>query len=685
MAGGASMRHMSLLAETFPNRYAAATEIVNLQTVMSLPKGTEHIISDIHGEYESFIHVMQSGSGVIRRHISELFTGGDEEEGAAGGLTEEEQGALATLIYYPEERMRLVLKDYDDLARQQWFRKHLNELLVVLQSVSSKYTRKYVAKAIPQEFHFIITELLYMHAQSNAMSDKWVTSRAMSNKARYFQEVLDSVVTHGKAASDLVTAVATLIKRLCIDHLHICGDIYDRGPGAHLVMDEIMKHRSFDIQWGNHDVLWMAGAAGGAVSLCTAVRISLRYSNMITLEDAYGISMLSLAQLALAEYGNDPNVLKFFKPKKSTEKVRSDEDVLLLARMHKAISIIQFKLEGQLIKRQPGFAMDDRLMLHTLDKEKGTIQIGGKTYPLLDTFFPTIDPKNPLELTQLEQAVADGLIESFRNSKELQRHASCLWDYGAMYKVHNGNLFLHGCLPMNKDGTLTQVNVDGEKLAGKALCDKLEKLVRQCVTLPEKSKGRQDGLDWMYYLWTGPLSPLFGKSRMTTFERYFIKDKDTHTEPKNPYMKFRSNEAACKMILKNFGADTENGVIINGHTPVKVSKGESPVKANGKLIVIDGGFSKAYQKETGIAGYTLLYNSYGLMLAQHQSFKGLREAVRSHADNHASTSIVRAAARRVRIRDTDLGRSLQGRVDDLEQLIKAFENGDVREKLLAKM
>eukprot|EP01065_Artemidia_motanka_P050506 TRINITY_DN865_c0_g1_i5.p1 TRINITY_DN865_c0_g1~~TRINITY_DN865_c0_g1_i5.p1 ORF type:complete len:681 (+),score=225.80 TRINITY_DN865_c0_g1_i5:1329-3371(+) len=679
-----SMKFLELLAEQFPNKVSAAAEIVNLQTVMSLPKGTEHIISDIHGEYEAFIHVMQSGSGVIRRHISELFSGGDEEEGSNGGMSEAEQSALATLIYYPEDFIELNVQDMPAIQQKVWHKRQITNLLSVLQSVSSKYTRKYVAKAMDPDFQFLITELLYMHTQSQALGDKWVTSRAQSNKEQYFQEVLESIFRTGRSGT-LMCAIATLIKRLCIDTLHICGDIYDRGPGAHLIMDEIMRHHSYDVQWGNHDVLWMAGAAGGALSLCTAVRISLRYSNMLTLEDAYGISMLPLAQLALAEYGSDKNIMKLFKPKKSAEKVRTDEDMQLLARMHKAIAIIQFKLEGQLIERQPGFGMNDRLMLHTLDTEKGEITIGGKTYPLLDTHFPTIDPKNPHKLTDNEQSVLDGLLDSFRNSKELQKHAQCLWQFGGMYKVCNGNLLLHGCLPLKSDGSLQEVNVAGKMVKGKALCDELESLVRQSVTLPVGSKGRQDGLDWMYYLWSGPLSPLFGKARMTTFERYFIKDKSTHTEPKNPYMKFRTQEKTCKAILADFGADVENGVVINGHTPVKVSKGESPVKAGGKLIVIDGGFSKAYQKETGIAGYTLLFNSYGLMLAEHMPFRGRRAAVVQHADNHASTSIVRAASKRVRIRDTDLGGQLSARVQDLEKLMEAFDTGAVRERQVAKL
>jgi len=598
------------------------------------------------------------------------------------------------LIYYPEDVMQRAIPRGDapaakvtglvDRARESWFKMNIKHLLTVLQSVSSKYTRKYVAKAMPTQFKFIMDELMYLHSQSDSLTDRWVTSRTEANKERYFAEVLDSVVRTGQAPV-LVVELAAMIKRLCIDHLHLVGDIYDRGPGAHLIMDEIMKHHSYDIQWGNHDVLWMAGAAGGAVSLCTAVRISLRYSNMLTLEDAYGISMLPLAQLALKEYGDDPLVMKIFKPKKSTEKVRSEEDIKLLAKMHKAIAIIQFKLEGQLIERQPGFGMSDRLMLHTLDKEKGTIQIGGKTYPLLDTNFPTVDPKNPHKLTAQEQQVLDGLVLSFRNSKELQKHATALWEHGGMYKVYNGNLLLHGCLPLNLDGSFQEVDIEGKKVKGKQLCDTLDRLVRQSVLQPSGSAARQNGLDWMYYLWTGPLSPLFGKERMTTFERYFIKDKDTHKEPKNPYMRLRTKESICKMVLENFGGNVETGCVINGHTPVKVSKGESPVKANGRLIVIDGGFSKAYQKETGIAGYTLLSNSYGIMLAQHMSFEGREKAVMNHSDMHASTSIVQSATRRIRNAETDLGVGIQKRITDLEALVEAYVKGDIRERLLSKL
>eukprot|EP01064_Diplonema_japonicum_P024430 TRINITY_DN349_c2_g1_i1.p1 TRINITY_DN349_c2_g1~~TRINITY_DN349_c2_g1_i1.p1 ORF type:complete len:682 (+),score=117.48 TRINITY_DN349_c2_g1_i1:46-2091(+) len=670
------MDYLKLLSEQYPNRQAAATEVVNLETIISLPKGTEHFLSDIHGEYEAFHHVLRSCSGVVKRHISEMFPAGCDD--IEGTMNEDEQSALAALIYYPSDVLQERSRKGGDL--QTWYKINLNNLTTIAQSVASKYTTKHVQKACPSEYEHMIMELLDHKPPINE-GNSWTTGRVESNKESYYTTVLSSVIESGRAP-DVIITLANLIGRLAVDHLHIVGDIYDRGPAAHDIMEELTHYHSVDIQWGNHDMLWMGAAAGSEVCLCTTVRIALRYSNMATLEDAYGIAILPLAQLALHYYADDEKAYKIFKPKKSTEKARTEQDMILLAKMQKAIAVIQFKLEAHLVRRQPEFLMDDRIMLHTLDKEAGTIVINGKTYPLNDTFFPTIDPKNPHELTPMERYCLDQLQASFKNSRWLQRHMNFLWSHGEMYTVHNGNLLLHGALPMKEDGSLEECLINGKYLKGKAYCDALEEKVRQGITSPEGSKEKQDGLDMMYYLWTGAKSPLFGKGRMTTFERYFIDDKKTHSEPKDPYLKMRHDAKVATVVLKEFGCDPSTGIIVNGHTPVKVAKGESPIKSDGKLIVIDGGFSKAYQKETGIAGYTLISNSYGMLLAEHKTFKGKAEAITRHADNHAKTHIVRHNTTRMRIKDTDKGVKLMKRCFELKELIKAYESGTIRERVL---
>ncbi|KAJ9473271.1 Fructose-1 [Diplonema papillatum] len=669
--------YLRLLSEMFPTKQAAATELVNLETVVNMPKGTEHFLSDVHGEYEAFRHVLRSCSGVVKRHITEIFPSGKTDE-SEPVMTEREQEDLATLIYYPRQVIDKACQTQRDAREAKaWLRTRIVQLVAVLQSVCSKYTKKYVLKAVPEDYLYMVSELLNFWVATND-SNTWTAVRVQSNREHYFDRVVQSIVDAGRGP-EMVVVLADLVCRLAVDHLHIVGDIFDRGPAAHDIMEDICSYHSVDVQWGNHDVLWMGAAAGSEACMCCCVRIALRYSNMTTLEDAYGIAMLPLSQLAMHYYSKDEKAATIFKPKKSSEKVRTEADYVLLAKMQKAIAVIQFKVEGQLIKRNPEFGMDDRLMLHTLNREQGTITINGKTYKLNDSFFPTIDPADPLKLTDLERACVDQLLASFTNSRWLQKHMACLWRHGSMYTVYNGNLLLHGAIPMKDNGSLEGCLLDGNYLVGKEYCDALEAKVRQGVTYPEGSKARLEGLDMLYYLWTGPKSPLFGKGRMTTFERYFIDDKRTHTEPKDPYLKQRHDAKLCKVVLKEFGCDPETGIIINGHTPVKVAKGESPIKADGRLIVIDGGFSKAYQKETGIAGYTLISNSYGMLLAEHMPFRGIKEAVSSNADNHAKTIIVRHNTKRIRIADTDKGRPMLQRIYELRELIDAYETGALKE------
>eukprot|EP01060_Flectonema_neradi_P023214 TRINITY_DN3141_c0_g1_i1.p1 TRINITY_DN3141_c0_g1~~TRINITY_DN3141_c0_g1_i1.p1 ORF type:complete len:698 (+),score=141.64 TRINITY_DN3141_c0_g1_i1:55-2094(+) len=669
--------YLELLSQRFPNKQAVATEIVNLETSANLPKGTEHFLSDLHGEYEAFSHLLRSCSGVVKRHISEIFAATDTN---APVMPEAEQNDLAALIYYPQEFIANVESSMSHAEMSKWYRKQLFNLIAVAQSVCSKYTRKHVMKCIPKDYEHMIAEVLQHTLITRELaSDHWIVGRVESNKERYFRGVINSIVDVGRGAA-VCCVLSDLISRLAVDHLHIVGDIYDRGPAAHDIMESLCNYHSVDIQWGNHDVLWMAAAAGSEVAICTTIRIALRYSNMTTLEDAYGIAMFPLAQLALKYYSNDEKAVKVFKPKKSSEKTHSKEDTILLAKMQKAIAIMQFKLEGTYCARQPGFNMLDRIMLHTLDKEKGTITINDIVHPLNDTFFPTIDPKDPHKLNDDEALCMRQLLKSFTSSRWLQKHMDLLWSHGSMYTCYNGNLLLHGAVPMDSKGKLASVKLDGKLLSGKQYCDALETKARQCRKFAPGTEQHQDGVDTLYYLWTGSKSPLFGKERMTTFERYFIDDKKTHIEPRDPYLKNRNTAEVSRTVLKAFGLNPTTGVIINGHTPVKVKKGESPIKAEGRLIVIDGGLSKAYQKETGIAGYTLIFNSYGMLLSEHKGFRGKEAAISSHADNHARTMVVSNNNKRLLIRDTDKGKMIQAEIEVLYELLKAYNNGEIPER-----
>jgi fructose-1,6-bisphosphatase III len=644
------MHYLRLLAQQYPSIRAASTEIINLSAMLELPKGTEHFISDVHGEYEAFLHVLRNGSGSIKRRIEEVFQ---------STLVKREKRDLATLIYYPEQKMPLILQEMEN--PDEWYRITLFRLIKLCRVTSSKYTRLQVRQALPDDFTYIIEELL--HEQES-----------IANRQEYYSSIIDTIIDTDRAGAFII-ALARLIQRLSIARLHVIGDVYDRGPGAHIIMDQLLEHHAVDFQWGNHDIVWMGAAAGSEACIANVIRISLRYANMETLENGYAISMLPLVSLAVDVYGDDP--CELFRPKLAAESFTEHEQQLM-ARMHKAITVIQLKLEGQIIQRRPQFQMEDRLLMDKVDYDKGTVLVGEQTYPLLDRNFPTIDPVNPYELSPQETAVMEKLRLSFTNSERLQNHVRFLFSKGSMYLVYNGNLLYHGCIPMTRRGTLRHFTFDGVDHSPKAFMDRLERLARQGYFADDSGK-KQYGQDTMWYLWSGAQSPLFGKDKMATFERYFVEDKATHKEEMNPYYDFRTRQEVAQEILTEFGLDPETAHIINGHVPVKVKRGESPLKAGGRLLVIDGGFAKAYQSQTGIAGYTLIFNSYGLLLAAHQPFESTQKAIEEGMDIHSKTDILEHNFKRIRVRDTDMGRDIQQRIDELKQLLAAYRSGVIKE------
>lgn len=646
------LRYLRLLARQYPSIQAASTEIINLSAVLHLPKGTEHFLSDIHGEYEAFLHVLKNGSGSIKRKIDEIF---------ADTLMERDKRHLATLIYYPEQKLPLILKEVED--EDEWYRIALFRLIKMGRVVSSKYTRARVREALPGDFATIIEELL--HEQES-----------IQNRQEYYNSIIDTIISTGRARG-FIEAMAELIQRLNIAQLHIIGDVYDRGPGGHIIMDTLMAYHALDIQWGNHDIVWMGAAAGSEACIANVIRVCLRYSNVETLENGYAISLLPLASLAMDTYGDDP--CRQFVPKLTAGQEFTRNELALMSRMHKAITIIQLKLEGQIVMRRPHYRMEDRLLLDKIDYEKGTVCLDGREYELIDSNFPTVDPDNPYELTEPEKNVVERLKLSFSNSEKLQRHARFLFARGSMYLVYNGNLLYHGCIPMNADGSFRAFKVDDQEFRAKAFMDRVERLARQGYFAGDPAQ-KQYGLDAMWYLWSGSQSPLFGKDKMATFERTFIADEATHQETKDPYYDFRDKEETARRILEEFGLDPETAHIINGHVPVRVKRGESPVKAGGKLFVIDGGFSRAYQDKTGIAGYTLIYNSYGLLLASHQAFESTQKAIEKELDIHSSTQILETNFARIRVKDTDIGRDIQRRIDELQHLLAAYRAGLIKEK-----
>ncbi len=643
------IKYLKLLSYNYPNLDSATTEIIKLKAILNLPKGTEHFLSDIHGASEAFQHVLKNASGVIKRKIERLFK---------TTLTKKERQDLAILIYYPKEKLELILPTLSDI--DEWYEVTLYRLIRLAKDVASKYTRLKVRESFPKELAYIIDELL---------------NEQDYDKKLYYEKIIQTIVKMGNAKKYIV-ALSDIIKKLVIDKLHILGDIFDRGPGAHIIMDTLINYHSVDIQWGNHDILWMGAAAGSEACIANVIRISLRYANLKTLEEGYGINLRPLATFASEIYKK--GTCKNFIPKFTEDEKFSEKEKDLMARMHKAISIIQFKVEGQLIKSRPKFDMDDRLLLDKINYENGTIVIDGKTYKLNDTFFPTVNPNDPYSLTNEEQEVIDKLKSSFIKSEKLQKHIKFLFSKGTLYLAVNNNLLFHGCILLNDDSSFKKLQIQGKEYTGKALMDKFDQIARQGYFAKDKER-KKYGMDIMWYLWEGADSPLFGKTKQATFERYFIDDKETHKEEKNPYYKYRDDENTCKKILKEFGLNPENSHIINGHVPVKAKKGESPVKANGKLIVIDGGFSKAYQKVTGIAGYTLIFDSYGMQLVAHQPFESAEKSIREGLEIDSKDVHRKKTQNRLLVKDTDTGKILQYQINDLENLVKAYRLGIIKQ------
>ena len=644
-------KYLEGLSELFPSIAAASTEIINLQAIVNLPKGTEHFLTDIHGEYEAFAHVLKNGSGSVKRKVDDVF---------ANTMSSRDKQTLATLIYYPREKMERIREEEQNM--DDWYKIMLYRLIEVAKRSASKYTRSKVRKALPKDFAYVIEELI-------------TEKSGMTDKESYYNSIISTIIQIGRA-EEFIVALCELIQRLVVDHLHIVGDIYDRGPGPHLIMDKLMEYHSVDIQWGNHDILWMGAAAGQKCCIANVIRICARYGNLDILEDGYGINLLPLATFAWKQYAKDPCECFLLKEQDNCK----PQELELNMKMHKAISVIQFKVEGQAAELYPEFGFQRRNFLDKINYEEGTITIGGKIYQLLDDYFPTIDPKNPYQLSAEEEEIMNRLVKAFQSCEKLQRHMRFLLNKGSLYKIYNSNLLYHGCVPLNDDGSLRKVKIYGKSYQGRTLYDVMESYVRKgffAVDPDEKKKGR----DLMWYIWQGADSPLFGKDKMATFERYFLAEKELWKEKKNAYYLLLEDENVMNGILDEFGLDREISHIINGHVPVKTKNGENPVKCGGKVLVIDGGFSKAYQKETGIAGYTLIYNSYGLILAAHDPFESTEAAIEKERDIHSDSVILKRTLERKTVGDTDVGKVLKERIADLEALLDAYRSGQIIEKI----
>ena len=638
-------RYLQLLSEKFPNSQSVVTELINLRAILSLPKGTEHFVSDLHGESSAFIHMIKNASGVVRRKVDEVY--GDT-------LSEEEKRALCALIYYPDERLEMESKTND------WYKRRLSQVVEIARAVTIKYSRSKVEKLLPKDYAYVIRELLH---ESNL---------EQHDRQTYYNAIIDAIIETG-CADQLIIVISYLIHSLTIDTLHIVGDIFDRGPGASKILDVLSTVRDYDIQWGNHDIEWMGAMAGNQALIATVLRVSIRYANIETLEEGYGINLLPLANFAMETYGNDPCTI--WQTKDFENNPRLTRSAQLMAKMHKAISIIQFKLEGQTVLRHPEWHMEHRAVLDKWTMDNGQWTIDGQV--LLDQNLPTIDPNNPYALSQEEQDLMNQLWRSFRKSEKMQRHLRMLYEHGSLYLVRNGFLLYHAAIPINADGSFTEADVCGKRVSGKALMDRTDEIIRQAYYGTGKAK--EDALDYMLYLWEGEFSPLYNKDKMTTFERYFLTDKASHEEKKGAYFALADDEKVCENILKEFGLNPATGRVVNGHVPVRTIKGETPMRANGKRFVIDGGFSKPYQEKTGIAGYTLIYNSHGIQLVEHESFESREQAILSGSDIHNRTLLQDFTGQRMRIKDTDKGKELLEQMNCLEQLLQAYRSGSMRE------
>ncbi len=645
--------YLKSLSKQYPTIAAASTEIINLQAILSLPKGTEHFMTDIHGEYEQFNHVLKNGSGSVRRKIDEEF---------GNTLSIKDKKSLATLIYYPEEKLDIVMQEEDESSIEDWYKITLHRLVQITKRVSSKYTRSKVRKALPKDFSYIIEELITEKAE-------------IQDKEAYYNEIIHTIIRIGRAP-EFIVALSNLIQRLVIDHLHIVGDIFDRGPGPHIILDTLCQYHSVDVQWGNHDIVWMGAASGHLACIANVIRMAARYGNLDTLEEGYGINLIPLATFALDTYKDTD--CEAFAIKYNTD--YDTKDLSLDMKMHKAIAILQFKLEGQLIMRRPEFAMQDRLLLEHVDYEQKALVIDGVSYPMRDVDFPTVNRNRPYELTPEEEQVMERLRQAFVKCEKLQKHVRFLFSKGGLYKIYNSNLLYHGCVPMDEEGNFNKVNVYGEEYSGKELYDILEHYARKGYYSHNNLQEKLKGQDIIWYIWAGPNSPVFGKDKMATFERYFLLDKDMHKETKNNYYRLLDKEEVINRILREFGLDESHSHIVNGHVPVELKKGETPIKCGGKLLIIDGGFSKAYQDKTGIAGYTLVVNSYGMRLVAHEPFESTEAAILRESDIFSDSVILETTSSRQKIADTEIGMELRETIHQLEELLQAYREGILIEK-----
>ena len=635
-------KYLDLLAQKYDSAEKVVTEIINLESILNLPKGTEHFVSDLHGEYQAFQHVLRNGSGKVKEKINDLFQ---------YILSENQRNEFATLIYYPEEKLQLIKNHfYNELELNKWYTEIIERMIKLISYASSKYTRSKLRKALPNQFVYIIEELLYKKNDS-------------TNKDDYYSKIVQQIISLGQAEK-LIIGLAYTTQRLVVDHLHVVGDIYDRGPEPDKIIETLIGYHSVDIQWGNHDVLWLGAFAGSKVCLANIIRICARYDNLDIIEDVYGINLRPLLNLAEKYYEDNPA----FRPKVHSEKKLSDYEQLQITKIHQAIAMIQFKLEIPIIKRRPNFNMSERQLLEKIDYEKNEITINGKTYPLENSCFTTVNPNQPDQLLDEEKQVIDKLLFSVQHSEKLARHMNFLMKKGSLYLKYNGNLLIHGCIPLDDEGNMEKMTIENKTYAGRELLDTFEYYLRYAFKHPEMTDDLATDMVW--YLWTGEYSSLFGKRAMTTFERYFIKEKETHKEKKNPYYYLRENEEICKKLLAEFDLDPEQGHIINGHTPVKEIEGENPIKANGRMIVIDGGFSKPYQSVTGIAGYTLLYNSYGMQLVAHKHFHSKEDVLGDGTDVLSVKRLVDKELVRKKVRETNNGKELLQEISILKSLME---------------
>ncbi len=648
-------KYLKLLSQNYPTIQSASTEIINLTAILNLPKSTEHFISDLHGEYEVFTHILKNASGGVKRKINACF---------GETLTEKEKNLLATVIYYPQEKIAYMKTQ--GACTNEWYKTILMQIIMVCRVVTSKYTRSKVRKALPEEYLYIIDELLY-------------TDNYEVDKQQYFDNILDTIISIGRA-DNFIVELSNLLQKLVVDRLHIIGDIFDRGTGAHLILEDLCKHDKVDVQWGNHDILWMAAGLGHEACIANVVRNSIRYNNFNSLEDGYGINIRPLAVFALEQYRDDP--CEFFAPKtffpgEETNDIEK-QNFAIAIKVHKAITIIQMKIEGQIIQKHPEYLMDDRCFLHKINHKNGTIEIDGNIFELNDSTFPTVDRNNPYSLTAGEKAVMQQLQFSFLHSKLLHKHINFLFEKGAIYKTHNNNLLYHGCIPLQKNGDFANFKYNGENYAGKKLMDLCDKMCRVGAYSTDATQ-KQLGLNFMWFLWCGPMSPLNGKAKMATFERAFLKDENTYTEAKDYYYDNIVNVQTAQKILCEFNLNGKHTHIVNGHVPVKITKGESPIKAEGKVLIIDGGISKAYQKVTGIAGYTLITNSYQMLISEHHPFKGVDEVIKNDDDMHSKNILVDTYEKRVIVSDTDNGINIKNKINDLKMLLEAYETGLIQQ------